>query len=66
MKYLKYIIIILITVLMSSCFASRQNPYARKKKKNSYVSATQLGRNKYFFTNEYQRKLKKNYKKKRY
>jgi len=65
MKYLKYLFIIFITVLMSSCFASKQNPYSKKKKK-SHISATQLGRNKYFFSNQYQKKLKKSYKKKRY
>ncbi|MFO7755766.1 MAG: hypothetical protein ACLFN1_00830 [Bacteroidales bacterium] len=65
MKYLKYLLIIFIAILMSSCFASRQNPYA-KKKRNTHVSTTQLGRNKYFFSNSYQKKLKRNYRKKRY
>ncbi len=65
MKYLKYLIIILVAVLLTSCFASRQNPYA-KKKKNTHISATQLGRNKYFFSSQYQKKLKKSYRNKRY
>ena len=65
MKYLKYLIIMLIVILMTSCFTSRRNPYARKKRK-THISATQLGRNKYFFTNEYQKKLRKSYRKKRY
>lgn len=65
MKYLKYLFIIFIVVLMSSCLASKQNPYARKKR-NSHISTTQLGRNKYFFSNQYQKKLKKSYRKRRY
>jgi len=65
MKYLKYLLILLIIVLMSSCLASRKNPYARKKRQ-SHISATQLGRNKYFFSNSYQKKLKRSYRKKRY
>ena len=65
MKYLKYLLFLLIIVLMSSCFASRKNPYARKKRQ-SHISATQLGRNKYFFSNSYQKKLRRSYRKKRY
>lgn len=65
MKYLKYLLIIFIAVLMSSCFASQQNPYARKKR-NTHISTTQLGRNKYFFSNSYQKKLKRSYRKKKY
>ncbi|MFO7852969.1 MAG: hypothetical protein ACQERS_01470 [Bacteroidota bacterium] len=60
MKYLKYLMIILIALLMASCFASRRNPWA-KKKRRSHISTTQLGRNKYFFSNEYQKKLKRSY-----
>lgn len=65
MKYLKYFFIVLLAVLMVSCAPAKQNPYAKKRKK-SHVAQSQLGRNKYFFSSEYQRKLKKSYKKKRY
>jgi hypothetical protein len=65
MKYLKYFFIVLLAVFMVSCAPAKQNPYAKKRKK-SHVSQSQLGRNKYFFSSEYQRKLKKSYKKKRY
>ncbi len=64
MKYLKYLIIILIVILFGSCSPSKKNPWAEKKK-NTHISATQLGRNKYFFSNHYQKKLKKSYKKRR-
>ncbi|HKL66868.1 MAG TPA: hypothetical protein VJ877_03165 [Bacteroidales bacterium] len=64
-KYFKYLLIISLALLMSSCFASRRNPWARKQRK-SHIDATQLGRNKYFFSNQYQKKLKRSYRKKRY
>ncbi|TFH37096.1 MAG: hypothetical protein E4G95_05080 [Bacteroidia bacterium] len=64
MKYLKYYIIIGLVMIMAGCASSRQNPYAKKRKSNSHVSTTQLGRNKYFFSKSYQNKLKKSYKNK--
>jgi hypothetical protein len=49
---------------MSGCASSRKNPYAHKKR-HSYINTTQLGRNKYFFSREYQQKLQKNYRRKK-
>jgi hypothetical protein len=49
---------------MISCASSKKNPYYQKKKKTSIVNASQLGRNKYFFSTGYQKKLNRNYKKK--
>ncbi len=66
MKFLKYLSIVLLAILMTGCATSRQNPYAKKRKKSSHVSQSNLGRNKYFFSNSYQKKLKKSYNKKRY
>jgi hypothetical protein len=51
-------------ILSGACAPSRKNPYYQKKKKSSQVHASQLGRNKYYFSKEYQKKLTKNYKKK--
>lgn len=62
MKYLKYFLIIGLVLLMGGCASSKQNPYAKKRKSKSYVSTTQLGRNKYYFSSSYQKKLKKSYK----
>lgn len=50
---------------MTTCAPAKKNPFYEKRKKNSYVNASQLGRNRYFFSNDYQKKLNKNYKKKR-
>ena len=65
MKYLKFFLTIGLVLIMAGCASSKQNPYARKKK-SSYISTTQLGRNKYYFSNTYQKKLKKSYRKKKY
>jgi len=64
MRYLKYFLIIVLTIILAGCASSRQNPYAKKKRK-SHVSQSQMGRNKYFYTPSYQKKLKRSYKKKR-
>lgn len=58
-KILNFILIFLLIALMNSCVASKQNPYAKKKKQNSHVSASQLGRNKLFYSPGYQKKLSK-------
>ncbi len=45
-----------------SCASSNKNPYYEKKKKASHVNTSQVGRNKYFFTPGYQKKLGKTFK----
>jgi hypothetical protein len=64
-KILKYGFVFLIVTLFISagCAASRQNPYMKKKSKASYVNTSQLGRNKYYFSTGYQKKLAKSYRK---
>ena len=47
-----------------SCASSKKNPYYEKRRKASHVNTTQVGRNKYFFSTGYQKKLYKSYKKK--
>jgi hypothetical protein len=64
-KILNYIILfILIVFLSAACAPARKNPYYQKRKKSTQVTASQLGRNKYFFSKEYQKKLTRTYKKK--
>jgi hypothetical protein len=54
-----------LIVMFTACAPAKKNPYYEKKRKSSRVDASQLGRNKYFFSSGYQKKLNKNYKKKR-
>jgi hypothetical protein len=43
---------------MPGCATSKKNSYLSKKSKAaSYINTTQLGRNKYFFSPKYQKKL---------
>jgi len=49
-------------ILMPGCASSKKNTY-QASRRNSYIDTSQLGRNKYFFSKKYQKKLYK-YKKK--
>jgi hypothetical protein len=64
-KILKYFFIFLFIVLVTGCASSQKNTYVQKRKKASTVNASQLGRNRYYFSSGYQKKLITNYKKKR-
>ncbi len=45
-------------MVMPGCASSKKNPY-QASRKNSYIDTSQLGRNKYFFSKQYQKKLYK-------
>jgi len=64
-KIFKYILIIILIATASACASSKKNPYMEKRKQNSRVNTTQLGRNKYYFSSDYQKKLNKNFKKRK-
>jgi hypothetical protein len=63
LKYALFLLVVLMA-LSSSCSPTRKNPYYQKRIKASRVNTTQLGRNRYFFSSEYQKKLVKSYKRK--
>jgi hypothetical protein len=63
-KILKYFLIFFLIALVTACSSSRKNPYYQKRKKASKVNTEQLGRNRYYFSPGYQKKLVKSYKKK--
>jgi hypothetical protein len=50
-------------IIGSSCAGSKKSSYSTRKSQTSKVSASQLGRNKYYFSTNYQKKLKKGFKK---
>jgi hypothetical protein len=54
--------LLIVLVTGSGCAAAKQNPYAKKRKSSSHVSTSQLGRNRYYFSTDYQKKLTKKYK----
>jgi hypothetical protein len=47
-----------------SCAPTKKNPFYEKRKKSSQVNASQLGRNRYYFSKDYQNKLTKTFKRK--
>jgi hypothetical protein len=57
------LIIILLVALSAPGCAVKKNPWMKKKEQASKVHSSQLGRNKYFFSVGYQKKLQKSYKK---
>jgi hypothetical protein len=56
--------LVMMFAVVSSCASTRKNPYYEKRIKASRANATQLGRNRYFFSDHYQKKLVKSYKRK--
>ncbi|MEI6048106.1 MAG: hypothetical protein WCS03_04340 [Bacteroidota bacterium] len=63
-KILKYIFIFFLIAMVTACVSAKKNQYYEKRRKSSQVNASQLGRNKYYFSSGYQKKLNKIYKKK--
>ena len=63
-KTLNYIFILALIAILTACAPAKKNPYLEKRKKSSQVNASQLGRNKYYFSPGYQKKLNKTFKKK--
>jgi len=61
-SFIFIILILSALLLVPGCATSKKNPY-QEKKRVSHIDTSQLGRNKYFFSNKYQKKLYK-YKKK--
>ncbi len=53
----------LLIFLLSACASGKKNPYYEKRENASHTNASQLGRNRYYFSNTYQKKLYKSYKK---
>lgn len=49
----------------TACAPGKKNTYYQKKMKTSILNTSQLGRNRYYFSKDYQKKLYKTYKKKK-
>jgi hypothetical protein len=63
---IKILLILTIMVFLgiTSCASSKSgSAYYKKKSQSSRVNASMMGRNKYYLSTSYQKKLKKNYKK---
>jgi hypothetical protein len=59
LRSITFIILVLAALLlMPGCASSKKNVY-QANRRNSYIDTSQLGRNKYFFSKQYQKKLYK-------
>ena len=66
-KAIKIILIsigVILIAMVQSCAPAKKNTYYKKRKKESHINTSQLGRNRYFYSPGYQKKLIKSYKKK--
>jgi hypothetical protein len=63
-KILKYLLISILIAAFTGCAPAKKNTWLEKRKKSSKVHTSQLGRNKYYFSTGYQKKLIKGYKRK--
>lgn len=61
--YTGLIFVIISLFVFSGCATARKNPWQKKRAKASHVNTSQLGRNKYYFSVGYQKKLVKSIKK---
>ena len=57
-----YLLLLVLVIIFTGCVANK-NTVIQKRKKTAQVSTSQLGRNKYYFSPNYQKKLKSSYKK---
>ncbi len=63
-KILKVLLFLALVVFFAACAPAKKNPYYEKRMKASRSNTSQLGRNRYYFSNNYQKKLAKSYRKK--
>jgi hypothetical protein len=63
-KIFNFKFILILFVIFTACAPAKKNTYYDKRKKTSHVNESQLGRNKYYFSSGYQKKLTKTFKKK--
>jgi len=64
-RILKYSLIFLVIAIFAGCAPSRKNTWVAKRKEASRVNTSTLGRNRFFYSTNYQKKLQKNYRRKR-
>jgi hypothetical protein len=59
-----FLIIILAALLVFGCASTRRNPWVKERRRSGFVSTSQLGKNKYYFSSSYQKKLSRSVRKK--
>jgi hypothetical protein len=64
-KNIRIIILLMFALFftVTGCATGKKNPFYAKKRESSHVNTSQLGRNKYYFSTGYQKRLVKSVKK---
>jgi hypothetical protein len=65
LKKYPYLILLLVALTIAGCASSKKSNWIKERKKSGYVTTSQLGKNKYYFSNSYQKKLHRSMKRKR-
>jgi len=65
LKKYSCLILILVALVIAGCASSRKSNWIKERKKSGYISTSQLGKNKYYFSNSYQKKLHRSMKRKK-
>ena len=63
-KSLLLLLFLFLMIFSPGCASSNKNPYYEKRMKASETNTTPLGRNRYYYSKNYQKKLTKSYKRK--
>jgi len=63
-RTIKYLLILIFIAAAAACAPAKQNPFEKKRSQASRVNTSQLGRNRFYFSTGYQKKLVRSYKKK--
>ncbi len=64
LRIVKFLLLLTFIAVITGCAPARQNPFQKKRARASRVNTSQLGRNKFYFSTGYQKKLTRSHKKK--
>lgn len=66
-RYLKkyfFFVLLFLAIAIIGCASTRKNPWVKERKKTGLVTTSRLGKNKYYFSSGYQKRLSKSMRKK--
>ncbi|MCU0460691.1 MAG: hypothetical protein MUF36_01555 [Bacteroidales bacterium] len=64
-RILQYTVIFLLILLAGGCASSNKRTWEQKRKTAARTNTASMGRNKFFYSTNYQKKLSKTYRNKR-
>jgi ABC-type Fe3+-hydroxamate transport system substrate-binding protein len=64
-RIIQYVLIFLLIVVAGGCASSSKSSWEKKRKTAARTNTAQVGRNKFFYSTNYQKKLGRTYRNKR-